>query len=172
MKEAKSQAPVHGRWSAGAKGPDLRHQSKTTGAHPEVKKNIANSSVMQELVHNIFNVDFSKLSVFDLRPEAIPSRNDYAGTIIPMGITYYSQLRDLDPGQKMRRFKVSNFKEKSLIFEDNNLQVGFKSRPVYEETDTLRIYLNFTVFFGNRGNAPISNMKIDFEGDDSNLYLM
>lgn len=88
----------------------LKLQLRIIGVLQKVVINRKSSIVVQQQVTYFLMLDFSKLSVFDLRPQAHPSRNDYAGTVIPMGISYYSQLRDMDPGQKMRRFKISNFK--------------------------------------------------------------
>jgi hypothetical protein len=73
-----------------------------------------------------------KMSVFDLHSGVIVSRNDYAGILVPVGIDYHNQLRNMSPAQNLRRFKISNFKDKNLILEDQHLQVGFKSKAVYE----------------------------------------
>lgn len=72
------------------------------------------------------------MSVFDLHPGAKPTRQEYFGFLVPMGIDYYSQLREMNPKQNLRRFKTSSFKDKSLILEDDYLQVGFKSKPIYD----------------------------------------
>ena len=45
--------------------------------------------------------------------------------------------------QGLRRLKVSMFRSKYLIFEDDAIQVGFKSTPVYERVAKFSALLNF-----------------------------
>lgn len=58
----------------------------------------------------------SKVSVFDMFPDVVVSRTQYSGKVVPMQLDYSRQLIDLtDPQQGARRFKISNFKAKSLL---------------------------------------------------------
>jgi hypothetical protein len=43
----------------------------------------------------------------------------------------------------VRRVKASFFKNKYIIFEDENMQVGFKSSPIYEKVDKFTTMLDF-----------------------------
>lgn len=38
----------------------------------------------------------------------------------------------IDKNQGHRRFKTSNFKGKSSLFENENIQIGYKSEAIYE----------------------------------------
>lgn len=113
------------------------------------------------------------MSVFDLHPNALPPRRDYFGKLVPTGIDYYNQLKEMSRGQNLRRFKTSNFKDKSLVLEDDHLQVGFKSKPIYEmQEGHLRIFLRITLFFGNKGDEKLSNVEIEYEGDESKKFAI
>jgi hypothetical protein len=117
------------------------------------------------------SIDIMKTSVFDLRPNAQPAQRNYFGTTVSMGIDYYSQLQQMSKGQNLRRFKTSNFKDRSLVLEDEHLQVGFKSKAIYETQEgQFRIFLRLTLYFGNKGDERLSNVEIEYEGDESTDY--
>lgn len=42
-----------------------------------------------------------------------------------------SSLYSLKKEQGSRRFKISNFREKNPLFENDQIQVGYKSQAVY-----------------------------------------
>ena len=37
----------------------------------------------------------------------------------------------------MKRFKISNLKSRALLYENEHIQVGYKSEPVYEDVQEL-----------------------------------
>ena len=39
--------------------------------------------------------------------------------------------------------KASLFKNKYILYEDDNIQVGFKSSPIYEKVDKFTTMLDF-----------------------------
>jgi hypothetical protein len=91
--------------------------------------------------------------VFELFPDAVVSRTEYAGRIVPMQLNYSQQLQEMSEAQGIRRFKVSNFKEKSLLLENSTIQVGFKSTAHYDRINSFKQCLKITMFFGNKSEV-------------------
>jgi hypothetical protein len=74
-------------------------------------------------------------------------------------------LEQIRKEQGVRRVKASLFKNKYILYEDESLQVGFKSTPIYEKVDKFTTMLNFELFFGNKTAKTIGNFQVSFKGD-------
>jgi hypothetical protein len=61
--------------------------------------------------------------------------------------------------------KASLFKNKYILYEDECMQVGFKSTPVYEKVDKFASMLDFELFFGNKTARTIDKFEVSFKGD-------
>lgn len=65
----------------------------------------------------------------------------------------------------MRRAKAALFKNKYILYENECLQVGFKSAAVYEKVDKFASMIDFELFFGNKTARAISKLEVGFKGD-------
>jgi hypothetical protein len=90
------------------------------------------------------------VSVFELFPDVVVSRTEYSGRVVPMQLDYARQLLDITEVHGARRFKASNFKQKSLLLEHRDLQIGFKSTAHYDAPDHFKQCLKIAMFFGNK----------------------
>lgn len=95
-------------------------------------------------------------------PDVVVSRTDYSGKIIPMHLDYARTLLDISEAQGPRRFKASNFKQKSLLFEHRDLQVGFKSSAHYRDLDHFKQCLKITMFMGNKSEETMTHFSVEF----------
>lgn len=69
--------------------------------------------------------EFSKL----FPPHIKIDKNDYDGTIVSNTLNYWEQMHQYEPEQ-IKRFKQANFKDKSILYQDNFIQIGFKSKLI------------------------------------------
>jgi hypothetical protein len=97
----------------------------------------------------------------------MPISKTYTGIVAPMDLTYARQLLEMSEAQGIKKFKASNFKEKSLLFEDKIIQLGFKSAAYYERLESFKAFLKITMFFGNKTGDQITHFEAEFEGDKS-----
>jgi len=58
------------------------------------------------------------------------------------------------------------------MYEDDNLQIGFKFSQVYEKVDKFSALLNFELFFGNKCDRPIRRFELFFEGDKRTMFMI
>jgi len=105
--------------------------------------------------------------VFELFPDVVVSRTEYSGKVVQMQLDYGRNLLDLTEVQGIRRFKTSNFKQKSLLLEHRDLQLGFKSTAFYNAPDNFKQCLKITMFFGNKAEEALTHFSVEFEGDRS-----
>ena len=70
--------------------------------------------------------------------------------------------------QGIRRLKASLFKNRYILYEDENIQIGFKSSPIYEKVQKFEVMLNFEMFFGNKTKNSINKFQVSFQGDKRN----
>lgn len=82
-------------------------------------------------------------------------KNDYDGTIINNSLSYWEQISDLNP-QHLKRFKVANFKDKSILFQDNCIQVGFKSKLLYENFENFKVLLKIIIYYDNNTESDVT----------------
>ena len=71
--------------------------------------------------------------------------------------------------QGIRRLKASLFKNKYILYEDQAIQIGFKSAPIYEQVQKFQVMLNFEIFFGNKTKSDINKFHVSFQGDKRNI---
>jgi len=64
-------------------------------------------------------------------------------------LALYQQLKSITKNQGLRRFKTANFKGKSSLFENEHLQIGYKSSALYEEVSDFKVMIKIELFFGN-----------------------
>jgi hypothetical protein len=76
-------------------------------------------------------------------------------------------LRSLHKSQGIRRFKTANFKGKSSLFENEHIQIGYKSEPIFEEISGFKVLIKIELFLGNLVEETIKNVSLDFKGDPS-----
>jgi hypothetical protein len=67
--------------------------------------------------------------------------------------------------QGVRRLKSSLFKNKYILYEDDCIQVGFKSAAIYEKVDKFTSMIDFELFFGNKTAKIIDKFEVSFKGD-------
>lgn len=65
----------------------------------------------------------------------------------------------------MRRLKSALFRNKYVLYEDDCLQVGFKSTAIYEKVDKFTSMIDFELFFGNKTSKTIDKFEVSFRGD-------
>lgn len=58
----------------------------------------------------------------------------------------------------MKRFKFGNFKEKNILYQDNALQIGFKSKLVYENVENFKVFLSMTIYYDNKTQRDITEV--------------
>lgn len=58
-------------------------------------------------------------------------------------------LKSITKSQGLRRFKTANFKGKSSLFENEHLQLGFKSEAIYDEVNGFKVIIKIELYFGN-----------------------
>ena len=80
-------------------------------------------------------------------------------------------MKRISKYQGHRRYSTSNFKGKGSIFENEHLQIGFKSEAIYEEVSGFRVLLKVELYFGNLSDETFRNLSLDFKGDQSTCYL-
>ena len=96
------------------------------------------------------------------------SKDDYSGRYIDH-INY--DLSDMSLGQGWRKFRKSHFKDKGILFENEHLQVGYKSQAVYEDLQEFKVFIKIGLYVGNKCNEQISRLDVDYEGDESSFGL-
>lgn len=69
----------------------------------------------------------------------------------------------------MKRFKTSNFKEKSPLFENDHLQVGYKSQALYENINGFSHFVFLNIFIGNKTDVNIKDFQVEYKGDSNQL---
>lgn len=74
--------------------------------------------------------------------------------------------------QGLRRFKVSLFRNKYLLYEDDALQIGFKAEPIYERVDKFSSMVCFELYFGNKTDKVLNNFCLSFQGDKRKFILI
>lgn len=62
--------------------------------------------------------------------------------------------KTLDTEEKRNKYKISVLKPKSILFENELLQIGIKSSLIYDFYSS-KYYLQLSVFFGNKSNKAI-----------------
>lgn len=70
----------------------------------------------------------------------------------------------------MKRFKISNLKSRSLLYESGHIQVGYRSEPVYEKVEELDKFsemIQLEIFIGNKTNEELREVDVTFLGDQS-----
>ena len=70
----------------------------------------------------------------------------------------------------MRRLKASLFKNKYILYEDECMQVGFKSAAIYEKVDKFTCMIDFELFFGNKTSKAINKFEVGFKGDKRKCF--
>ncbi len=74
--------------------------------------------------------------------------------------------------QGIRRLKASLFKTKYILYEDQAIQIGFKSAPIYEQVQKFQVMLNFEIFFGNKTKNSINKFHVSFQGDKRKIVII
>ena len=68
--------------------------------------------------------------------------------------------------QTHRRFQLANFRNRYPLFENESLQIGFKSEAIFESNDDgFNEVLALELYFGNKKNYQLRNFEVIFEGD-------
>ena len=71
--------------------------------------------------------------------------------------------------QGIKRFKLSNFKERSALFENQHIQVGYKSQVVFQNKDMFSRFISLNIFIGNKTQELIKDFQVDYKGDANQL---
>lgn len=79
-------------------------------------------------------------------------------------------LFDIKKEQGHKRFKIGNLRYRYPLFENESMQIGFKSEVIFEEYDGFNTFLQIELYFGNKTTRQIKELEISFEGDESNHY--
>ena len=74
--------------------------------------------------------------------------------------------KTLDTEEKRNKYRLSVLKAKSILFENDSLQIGLKSSLIYDFYSS-KYYLQLAVFFGNKTNKPIKDFQIEYKGNSS-----
>lgn len=64
----------------------------------------------------------------------------------------------LDQGWK--KFRKANFKPKGILFENEHLQIGFKSQAIYEDLQSFSVFIRIGIYIGNKLHDPISKIEV------------
>jgi hypothetical protein len=78
-------------------------------------------------------------------------------------------LFNLKKEQGCRRFKLSNFRKKSILFENEHIQVGYISQAVYESIDEFKHFLLLNLFVGNKTEDSIKELQVEYKADANQL---
>jgi len=62
---------------------------------------------------------------------------------------------EINKQQGARRFKISNFKDQYVLYDDDNLQIGYKCSQIYEKVDKFSAMINFELYFGNKSQKAL-----------------
>jgi hypothetical protein len=80
-------------------------------------------------------------------------------------------IAKLEKHQGHRRFSTANFKGKGSIFENEHIQIGFRSESIYEEVGGFRVLLKMELFMGNLTEETFRNLSLNFKGDQSSYEI-
>ena len=61
--------------------------------------------------------------------------------------------------------KKSNIADKGILFENQLLQIGYKSEPCYEEVNGYTVSLKLILYYGNKSESMMTRFQVEFEGD-------
>lgn len=86
----------------------------------------------------------------------------YSGQLVLENQELENMSREVKKQQGHRRFKMAHFKNNYVMYEDNNLQIGFKFNQIYEKVDKFSTLLNFELFFGNKSDSTIRRFELSF----------
>jgi hypothetical protein len=81
-------------------------------------------------------------------------------------IGFQKYITNTDQRQK---FKKQCLKNKNILFENDQLQIGCKIIPLYDFYSSFN-YLQINLFVGNKTDKALDNFKVDFRGTN-NLEL-
>lgn len=70
----------------------------------------------------------------------------------------------MDTEDKRTKYKLSVLKPKSILFENEGLQIGLKHSLIYDFYSS-KYYLQLSVFFGNKSNKSIKDFQIEYKGN-------
>ena len=74
-------------------------------------------------------------TIFTNPPNLHPPIKHYEGETVRQIRELEEILYDIKRDQGMRRFKLANLKDRYPLYENSNLQIGFKTEPIYDEVE-------------------------------------
>lgn len=90
------------------------------------------------------------------------TKDDYTGSMV--NSSNYD-LSDMSLDQGWKKFRKANFKHKGILFENEHLQIGYKSQAIYEDLQSFSVFVKIGVYIGNKINDTISKVDVEYEGD-------
>lgn len=69
--------------------------------------------------------------IFSNPPNPSPGYKSYEGEVVPANKNLETILFDIKREQGHRRFKLAHFKNKYPLFENETMQIGFKTEPIF-----------------------------------------
>lgn len=81
--------------------------------------------------------------IFAAPPNPNIRAKSYEGEVVTENLELSRQLESMKKEQGMRRLKASLFKNKYILYEDECIQLGFKSVAVYEKVDKFTSMIDF-----------------------------
>ena len=85
-------------------------------------------------------------------------KNDYHGVVVTNDLAYWEQMAELQPDE-IKKFKTASFKDKSILYQDEALQIGFKSKLIYENVENFKMFLKIILYYDNRGQGDIVDLE-------------
>ena len=93
--------------------------------------------------------------------------DDYSGTLVQYVNVYL--VGSVNQYQGNKRLKRSNLVNKGVLFENEFLQIGYKTEPYYQDVNGYKVSLRMTLYYGNKSESPMTKFEAEFEGDESSL---
>lgn len=57
---------------------------------------------------------------------------------------------------------MANFRDKYPLFENESMQIGFKTESIFEEYDGFNTFLSMELYLGNKSSRQIRNLEVSF----------